>query len=80
MTIDQWITAGIPLAAVITGVLRNEFWLSGVERHVSGRVESLKKVMNSRFTEVNNRKYRPGYGVAGADAEAAFFEKSPALK
>jgi hypothetical protein len=49
MTSDQRITAGIPLAAVLLGILRNEFAMSGLERHVFSRVESLEKVMSAKF-------------------------------
>jgi hypothetical protein len=56
MTTDQWITAGIPLAAVLLGILRNEFSMNTlssrvgeVERHVFSRVDSLEKVMNAKF-------------------------------
>ncbi len=49
MTSDQWITAGIPLAAVLLGILRNEFALNSLERHVFSRVDSLQAVMNAKF-------------------------------
>ena len=56
MTTDQWLTAGIPLAAVLLGILRNEFAIANVnrnidsvERHVKDRVDSLEKVMEARF-------------------------------
>ena len=49
MTADQWITAGIPLAAVLLGILRNEFALNSLERHVFSRVDSLEKVMDAKF-------------------------------
>ena len=56
MTADQWITAGIPLAAVLLGILRNEFAMSSLsarmgemERHVFSRVDSLEKVMSAKF-------------------------------
>ena len=49
MTADQWITAGIPLAAVLLGILRNEFALNSVERHVFSRVDSFEKAMDAKF-------------------------------
>jgi hypothetical protein len=56
MTLDQWITAGIPLSAVLLGILRNEFATNNLsarmgetERHVFSRVDSLEKVMGAKF-------------------------------
>ncbi len=56
MTTDQWITAGIPLAAVMLGILRNEFAMTTLsarmgemELHVFSRVDSLEKVMAAKF-------------------------------
>ncbi len=55
MTTDQWITAGLPLAAVVIAMVRNEIGLAGVERHLSGRIGSLEKVIDARFATVDAR-------------------------
>ena len=55
MTTDQWITAGLPLAAVVIAMVRNEIGLAGVERHLSGRIGSLEKVIDARFAAVDQR-------------------------
>jgi hypothetical protein len=56
MTTDQWVTAGIPLSAVLLGILRNEFSMNTLssrmaemEHHVFSRVDSLEKVMAAKF-------------------------------
>jgi hypothetical protein len=56
MAVDQWITAGIPLVAVLLGIMRNEFSMNSLaarmgemERHVFSRVDSLEKVMAAKF-------------------------------
>lgn len=53
MTTDQWITAGIPVAAIVLGILRNEFAMGNLERHVVNRVDSLEKVIGAKFEAVD---------------------------
>ena len=51
MTIDQWITAGIPLAAVLLGILRNEFAIGGVNRNI----DSVETHLSQRITDLDTK-------------------------
>ena len=55
MTTGQWITAGLPLAAVVIAMVRSEIGLASLERHLKSSVNSLKDNMNERFQGVNER-------------------------
>ena len=56
MTTDQWITAGIPLAAVLLGILRNEFAISGVNRNIDSverRIDGVETHLSQRITDLD---------------------------
>ena len=49
MTSDRWITAGVTLAAVVLGILRNEFAIGGVNRHIDG----VETHLSQRITDLD---------------------------